>query len=382
MFGTITGTSLPTIQARLDAVDSHAYWHHPRFPVRPWDREHWFVENRSMVNHPPGCVGRIAAEHVMGKPHFVTEYNHSAPNTYGSEGPLLLAAYAAYHDLDGIFMFCYGPDWDSRRIAGFFDIGQHPTKMANMPIAAALFRRGDVAAGRALAEFAMDRRREVDLLVEKRRGWGLVRLEDAGMPAPLPLVRRTAMRIVQDLRQGAPGAFPKKLAHAKVFRSDTGQLVWDASRPGKGVVTIDTARTKAVIGFVAGRSFDLGGVTITPGRSMQDWCTVAITLLEGQSLAGKARALVVVTGYAENTDMGWKDAKKNTVGRDWGRAPSLVEAVPVTLRLPVAPERVRVFALNERGRRSEPVGVEGKHGRALVRLNHTQRTLWYELVLE
>ena len=382
VFGTIVGTSLPTIQAGLDAVDSHAYWQHPRFPGRPWDRANWFVANKSMVNEPPGCIGRIAGEHVAGKPHFVTEYNHPAPNTYSSEGPLLLAAYAAYHDLDGIFMFDYGHDWNARRITGFFDLCQHPTKMANMPIAAALFRRGDVRAGQAVTTIAVDAATEQALAVAKRRGWGPVRLEDFGLPWTATLVGRTAMHIVPDA-----GAHPSprpapSLDKQTRFRSDTGELVWDVGRPRQGVVTVDTPRTKAVIGFVDGRSFDLGGVTIAPGRSVQDWCTAAVTLLDGDSFSDHARALVVITGTVENTGMGWKNRDKTTVGRDWGRAPSRVEAVPVTVELPVPAARVRAFSLDEHGQRARPVTVRARGPRAVVDLNRTDRTLWYELVIE
>ena len=379
VFGTILGTSLPSIQARLDAIDSHAYWQHPRFPGRPWDPNNWFVANKSMVNEPPGCVGRIAGEHVAGKPHLVTEYNHPAPNTYGSEGPLLLAAYAAYHDLDGIFMFAYGSDWDARRISGFFDIAQHPTKMANMPVAAALFRRSDVATGQRVHTVPIDRQRELDAVLHKRRGWGPVRLDDMGVPWQATLVGRTAMQIGGTR---TPTPLADGLAETKVFTSDTGQLVWDVSRPGKGVVTVDTPRTKAVIGFVDGRSFELGGLTITPGTTVQDWCTVAVTLLEGESFSRSGRAIVVVTGYAENTGMCWKNNQKNTVGRDWGRAPSLVEVVPVQLTLPVRAGRVEAFALDERGQRAGAVTVADRQGQAAIDLNRTRRTLWYELVIK
>ena len=52
-------------------------------------------------------------------------------------------------------------------------------------------------------------------------------------------------------------------------------------------------------------------------------------------LADKKRILITTTDYAENTDMGWKSVEKNSVGKDWGKAPSLVEGIRATITLPI-----------------------------------------------
>ena len=101
--GTIVANSTPNLMARMDAVDTHSYWQHPRFPGRPWDSNNWTVKNVSMVNDKGGGVAGLALQRVAGKPHLCTEYNHSAQNTYSSEAPLLLAAVAALQDSDGLF---------------------------------------------------------------------------------------------------------------------------------------------------------------------------------------------------------------------------------------------------------------------------------------
>ena len=41
--GTPLGWSPFPIQEEMDAIDSHAYWQHPRFPHRPWDQNDWTV---------------------------------------------------------------------------------------------------------------------------------------------------------------------------------------------------------------------------------------------------------------------------------------------------------------------------------------------------
>ena len=68
------------------------------------------------------------------------------------------------------------------------------------------------------------------------------------------------------------------------------------------------------------------------------------------------------------------------MGRDWGQAPTRVEAVPARLTFPVSAERIEAWALDERGQRQAPLAVEaGPNGRAAITLGPPQRTRWYEV---
>lgn len=136
-----------------------------------------------------------------------------------------------------------------------------------------------------------------------------------------------------------------------------------------------------MIGYGGGRRFDLGGVVLAPGAAAQDgWCTVTVTALSGDSMKGPARLLVTATGLAENTDMRWKSPAHDSVGRDWGRAPSRVEGVPAGITLPAPAARVRAWALDERGRRKRALSVQQvADGRAVVTIGPEWQTLWYEV---
>ncbi|HVV72061.1 MAG TPA: carbohydrate binding domain-containing protein, partial [Verrucomicrobiae bacterium] len=149
IFGTIMSTSPATVQNRLDVIDGHAYWQHPQFPGVDWDPVNWFEPNISLINTvgDANTLAGLARQRIKGKPFMVTEYQHPSPNYYGGEGPLLLAAYAGLQDWDGVWLFDYGmgcPAGPIGFVNGYFNIDQHPTKMANLPLAASLFRRGDV----------------------------------------------------------------------------------------------------------------------------------------------------------------------------------------------------------------------------------------------
>ena len=128
---------------------------------------------------------------------------------------------------------------------------------------------------------------------------------------------------------------------------------------------------------------DLGhGVRVSVKQTKTGWCTVALTVLEGESFErGPARVLLAATGYTENTGMGWKDESKSTVGTNWGKPPSLVEPVAATIRLAAqAAAPPAVYALNDRGQRGAALTVTAKEGGVEVEIGPASGTLWYEIV--
>ena len=60
--GTIAGCSPLNLQARLDWVDTHSYWQHPRWTGgRVWDPENWIVENRTLVYEHAQSIDGLCA---------------------------------------------------------------------------------------------------------------------------------------------------------------------------------------------------------------------------------------------------------------------------------------------------------------------------------
>jgi hypothetical protein len=375
LLGTIVGCSTPGLMAELDVVDAHAYWKHPEFPGRPWDPERWEVENESMVNARGGTLPALAARRVLGKPFSVTEYNHAAPNTYGTEGFLLLAAYAALQDWDAIYVYSYShrnDAWDEGRISGFFDIAGHAGKMATLLPAAAMFRRGDVRPAEGWVAVPFGEERELEVL-ERSPAWDVAAGHHAGLAPEAALVHRVGLALRPgDLPAGARAWTPPAEAR---FVSDTGEVVWDARRPGRGVVTVAAPRSRAVVGFAGGRAWELGDWTVEVGETLQDgWCALTATEVSA------SRWLVTATGWIENTGMGWKNPARSSVGRDWGRAPTRVEGIPARLRVPRPAGQVRAWALDGRGaRKSELPVVSAGEGRAWIELGPREQTLWYEV---
>lgn len=378
---TIVATSTPNLMNDMDAVDTHAYWQHPHFPGKPWDMNNWFVKNLSMVDYPGSdTVTGLAFQRVSGNPHMVTEYNHPAPNRHAGEGPLFVAAFGALQDWDAIFLYTYSHDDKETKaglIPGFFSIGPHPTIMANVPAASLLFRRADLRPAKQVLNVPLAPEREIQLIAQKGRAWSVLPTESLGLDRQSAIVHRIAI----DVSGKAP--MPTVASPAKDEQtSDTGELRWRLPGKDQGVLELRGAKTKALIGHVDGQRIDLGhGVQVTVGQTQTNWCSVALTLLEGDAFdRNPRRALLVAAGITENTDMGWKDQARSTVGRDWGKAPSLVEPLVATIQVPRGAAMPVIYRLDDRGQRGKATAATAAgDGAVQFQIGPPHAAVWYEI---
>ena len=368
--GTPMGWSPFPIQEQMDVIDSHAYWQHPRFPRRQWDAEDWTVAPLPMTGAPDGGVlPRLALQRVAGLPYICTEYNHTAPNPYSAEMFPLICAYAAFQDWDAIFVFAYShrlDDWAKGYFPSFFDIDQHPAKMATLAASAALFLRGDVNPAIRQIVSAVP----LETVMNTARASGPRVASDAFGVSPFTaFLHGTGIRLGTTL--DIPSAPPPD---GSKFTSDTGQLAWDTDDK---VVTVDTPRSKAVIGFAERRSYDLDGIGIEFGALNQGFGIIQLTVIEGADFHSARRILVTAVATAENTGMQWKNVQRDSIGSQWGHAPSLVEGVPAKIRL-LPGGKWKAWALDERGQRREETPLHDN----TLEIGPDHKTLWYELIAE
>jgi len=377
--GTQLSYSPVHIQAGLDFIDAHSYWQHPAFPGRPWDRRNWYVRNVALVNGPPGTLGGLAARRVYGKPFTVSEYNHPTPNVYQAEGFPMLAAFGAFQDWDAIYSFAYNHNerFEPRRIEGFFDIKSHTAQLAHQSACAAMFLRGDVAAARGRGFDHLPPKRERQRLYETLSAWTLT-AEVRGWPNVYPIFHKLGFVLDEAAPPSISAALPPELKDS--YHSNTGEIRWDVSQKAAGYFTVNTARSKLFTGFVRGRTFDLGSVTLAIGKTRLDWATVTMTCIDGEDFGKPGRILITATGWVQN-----KGAKLQDLGGDrvtlsdkWGTEPVMCEGVPAEITLPVAADRVTFHPLDESGNRRAAIAVAARDGKALLKLAPEHKTVWYE----
>jgi hypothetical protein len=233
--------------------------------------------------------------------------------------------------------------------------------MVTLPAAAALFLRGDQSAFPRAAFATVTR----DAAIDRVRLAGPYLGADAfGVARRDALTRRVGLDLEgkgQSVEENAEPGWSWGLAD------------------GRRTVLVDTPRSKALIGEFRGAPFTLRDLTIVPGRTRQDWAVLTFTALDGASFSAPGRLLITATGLAENTAMGWKGPEHTTVGRDWGRAPALVEGIGATITLTSEAARTRLWALDARGQRQTALAVRDAAGRAEITIGPEARTLWYEV---
>lgn len=220
--------------------------------------------------------------------------------------------------------------------------------------------------------------RELDLLLNTG-AWSVFGGGQLGVSSKLAFTNRLNTAV----GEAPPGRITAPTGPATAdLRSDTGQLRWNAAAAGKGLVTVDTPRTKALVGVADNQVVNVGGLAWKPGPTKLGWCTLGITLTRGEVFTNDCSALLVATGWWENTGQVWMDASKTSLGNQWGRSPVLAEVVPFTLTLPVGTNRVHVWFLDERGQRKAALPLTGDEQSSTLSVSSSAATLWYEIEVD
>jgi len=343
----------------LDFVDAHAYWQHPHFPGGSWSVREWTIPNTSMLLSPGNdALTPLAWHRVWGRPYTVSEYNHPAPNDYQAECVPLLCAMAALQDWDGVYLYSYqhgSGHWESDRIQSFFDINGNPAKLALLPAGAMIFRRQDV--------------KPAEKRVTARPGVKLA--------SSMALQHRVGARLDSE-----PALHSLSRAEGREFVSDTGEVRWSHSDGRDAVFSIDTPRTKLVLGFIATGEVELNGFHLKLGSVSRGFGLVALTSLDGAALSVSSHMLLTTMANVENQGMEWNKSRTSVSDR-WGAGPPMVEMFPALITIEVSGGKGegewKAFALDPTGQRRAvvPLKVDG----ALLRLEAepANRTVWYEI---
>ena len=66
------------------------------------------------------------------------------------------------------------------------------------------------------------------------------------------------------------------------WESETGEIIWDNRDSVNAVYKINSPSAKAAIGYIGGKSIELGNVTIAMDTTRFNWATITVTALDGK----------------------------------------------------------------------------------------------------
>ena len=363
---TSSGYPLLLATSSFDTNDGHTYWQHD------WENK----IKAPMVNDPfNSTVVELSRTPVAGKPYTVSEVNNPFPNDWASEGIPILAAYGDFQDWDAIIWYTFepkaSPNWKPY-IGDAFDISLDPVKMPQLAAGALMFLRDDVSPAKSIVARSYTRDQVFDsalLLPATDRPYFT-----PGFPLAVPLQHGSRILSLE-------GASAEPVPAPKVsnpIASDTNQLAWYNSSTMTGLVTVDTPRSQALIGFVKANG---KSVTNLSADIENRFCTIWITSLDAEPISHASKLLLTLGSRVENEGMRWNDRRSNL--SEWGGPPTLIEPVVgrITLR---NLDRAKIVSAQPLDGSGQPIGeavrVEKKSERWEIPLGKPVTT-WYEITV-
>jgi hypothetical protein len=339
---------------------SHYYNLHSDYLVGLIDRHNYFggrsgdsINNISMCRIPGSALLSIGMQQVADRPFMLSEWIHVFPNEWGVEGPAIIGAYAmGLQGWDVSYMF------QNRDSAGFSStIGRDqwdvtaPQVLGIFPAVARQVLRGDVKE----SDIQATRYVHVPSLRNGKLGFedkvihehDIKTFDSDKVPFRTLSVVRCVVEFTDQYLQTPVFDISPYFTNG-VYQSSTGQLRWkEGDSRHSGYFTINTAATKAIVGFAKGQTIRLDNVTIRPKSR---FAAIYITAKEkDKDLASSSKLIVVALARARNTDM---KIFRDTRLLSKGTSPVLME--PVHAEITVSRDgSPKVFALDHDGRKTD-----------------------------
>lgn len=425
------GLMVNRIISQLDFVGRHFYWDHPNIPASP-NGDDWWMTNAPMVNNPgESILSAIAGCRVIDKPFVITEYSPNPNNQHTQDNYPLVAAYAAMQDIDGVFLFNYYRGYKDYRdflvpdggaypdsLTSFYNIAGETRAESLMPLAANLFRRGDVASADEIVKIHISERLARDHLLSRvgthQIHWWLedVITDVNGTSFDTRMAALYPVGLVHDEEQQEN--FPMLPVNEidwitggnlQRYQSSNGELEWihilSGGHPdhffGRSRFQINTDKTKLFTGHIGGEIIQLGEVSFEGlGASNKQFGTVAITSIDEKPISRSKELLVTTIGRGRNKNLSLVPVNAGVqrcyaeidlygapycAEQFWNRifsGASVVEANQVQIELITNSHKFKVQRLDQQGMPVAEISTESIEGgyRFVVGLDG-DHTPWY-----
>lgn len=338
---------------------SHCFNLHSDALVGTVDRHNYFgggqgsrIDSATMLSVPGSGMLSSGMQQVSDRPFMLSEWIHVTPTEWGVEGPAILGAYGmGLQGWDVSFIF-------QNRDSGSFSerIGRDrwdataPQVLGVFPAVSRQVLRGDVTESPIVAPCYV----HVPSLGEGKIGfqdqvkqqYDVKTFGTDKVPAESLAAVRCVVEFTDEYRE-TPALAPGEFLQSGTYVSCTKQLRWTpGSSKLDGHFTIDTAATKAIVGFADGQSCKLGEVAIEPKCR---FAAIYVTAREpDRDLASSSQWLVVAIARARNQGMQVFNDDR-IISR--GGPPIVMEPVKAGIR--IAKQGATVYPLDHNGRKTD-----------------------------
>ncbi len=379
----LVAISLTEPRSRYDYVDNHLYWDHPEFPAEAWRLPYRYTQ-LSAVEASGFFPRTLFPARIAGRPYTITEWNHCNPNRYRAEGPILMAAYAALQDWDGLYRFAHSHNIDNitaESAANGFDLATDPVAQMSERLGALLYMNGYVSPAKGFVTYAVDASNGYRVI----SGWGQEGYEEpveflglitgvgsvwaegldsaslegpqtgsalfaanSGYAAPTP----DLLAAMQERGVIPEGSFDLEKG---IFVSDTGELTLNAAE-GLFSIVVPQAESFTVTG--AGR---YEGRLVKVEIRGEGAVTVALVSLDGKPLSESGHMLLFHLPEQVNSGARFSNSDMRML-LDWGKLPHLVRVSKLSVDVAESKSGLSAYALGLDGSRRGKVALKPRKG--------------------
>lgn len=291
------------------------------------------VSNDTHLSKPGRGILSSGLWQVEDKPFIMTEWTQKPPNQWKAEIAPLVAFYGmGLQGWDGSYHFAgarsyMGNGWPSMRSY----VTETPHYIGQFPaLACAIYQshldEGPLAAARRLSTDDVFGGTDALEQTHGREGYDEHELLSHG---DTPIEALAIGRVTLKIEDGQEPSYQATLSdwwyrRGRLVRSGTGQLAWDY---GKQVVLVQSDKTQGLIGFAAGKSYDLPGVTIE--NIDTSFVSLLLTPLDNRPLIESTH--ILITALARDKQYGTVYNADGTELLDTGGPPLLLEPVQATI---------------------------------------------------
>lgn len=370
--------------ANVGVIDRHNYFG----GLGGWKPRAEPFNNKAQINNPGGGLFSSGMVQVADRPYAFSEWATVFPNEYVLESPAIIAAYGmGLQGWDASFQFA-----TNTKAHGFSEavhlnnllwVIERPENMGIYPAVARMVLRKDIREGAVIST----RRVAFSDLQEGRLPWGAEYYSGwrdvKTYVGPMPGTALAAGRVVVEFTDApAPTDLPDMARYEQdgVIRANTGQLVWDVSRPDKGFFTINAPGTRAIVGFAPDQPQQLGEVSLAFGERGAAFAGVFLSSLNPE-LPIEATSSLLLTTMARARNAGMRFNEDRTELLELGEPPVYLEPVQVTVSFGDRTVR-EVHILDHDGRRTGRTLELPASAASFSVDGHATEAFYYEIVLQ